>query len=461
MKASGSTDATLTEESRVADAAEQAPLVPALVLLWSAHEPERVGEVCLLPGGAPGATRIIGRGPADERDEHARVFPCRQRPSDFGGGEPLSNPYLSRVQLLVRANGRGIHVSNVGRCEAFRNDEPFTEADLIEGDLLRLGGKALFLCVNRPSWLRPWDGARVPAFGAVDDDGIIGESPRVWRLRRQLREFGAIDAHVLVLGESGTGKELATRALHRASPRAQRPLLARNAATLPEGIIDAELFGNAKNYPNAGIPERPGLIGQADDATLFLDEFGELPLAQQVHLLRVLDEGEYQRLGEAKSRRASFRLIAATNRATDALRADVLARFKLRLELPSLADRREDIPLIVRHVAGRAGNTANVPLDLVARLVRAELPGNVRDLERLVLRFQLDGALPDERELAPDTESGAPLHPTIDPSTLQKAHVEAALREHAWVQEKVWRALGLSSRHALSRLIKKFGIEQS
>src|SRR5262249_14365097 len=161
--------------------------------------------------------------------------------------------------------------------------------------------------------------------------------------------------NVLIHGPSGTGKELAARAVHALSRRAKRPLVARNAATLPPGLVDAELFGNVKNYPNPGTPERPGLIAQADGGTLFLDEIGELPWDLQAHLLRVLDAGgESHRLGEATARRASIRLVAATNRAPGELKHDLLARLTLRLVMPELAARPEDIPLLVRHLLRRA-----------------------------------------------------------------------------------------------------------
>src|SRR6185503_16398678 len=117
----------------------------------------------------------------------------------------------------------------------------------------------------------------------------------------------------------------AARALHELSPRAERRLVSRNAATLPSGLMDAELFGNAKNYPNPGMAERAGLIGEANGGTLFLDEIGELPAELQAHLLRVLDgDGEYQRLGDAQQRRSDFRLVAATNRDPSSLKHDFL-----------------------------------------------------------------------------------------------------------------------------------------
>ena len=127
------------------------------------------------------------------------------------------------------------------------------------------------------------------------------------------------------------------------------------SATLPAGLIDAELFGNVANYPNAGMAERPGLIGEADGSTLFLDEIGELPDALQTHLLRVLDDGgEYQRLGDARRRHADLRLIAATNRPVRQLKHDLAARLRLRVHLPGLNERPEDVPLLARFLLQRA-----------------------------------------------------------------------------------------------------------
>src|SRR5262249_39430583 len=156
--------------------------------------------------------------------------------------------------------------------------------------------------------------ARLPAppeagahpFGEPDADGLVGESPAMWALRGAIAAAARRDLHALVLGPSGTGKELVARAIHARSARSGRPLVARNAATIPESLMDAELFGNVRSYPNPGTPERAGLIGQAHRSTLFLDEIAELPVSLQAHLLRVLDEGDYQRLGEATARKSDF-----------------------------------------------------------------------------------------------------------------------------------------------------------
>jgi DNA-binding NtrC family response regulator len=298
---------------------------------------------------------------------------------------------------------------------------------------------------------------------------------------------------VLLRGGSGTGKELAARAVHTLSQRSKGPFVARNAATLPSGIVDAELFGNVKNYPNAGMPERQGLVGQADRGTLFLDEVGELPDEVQAHLLRLLDsEGEYHRLGESRSRRADFRLVGATNRALSTMRPDLLARFALDVELPSLEARREDIPLLARHLVLRAakntpevaerfvrqapGARDEISFDpaLISALLRRSYPLNVRELDKVLWRAMaatLDSMVRLPSELRPPT----PASP--DPSAgksaaeadlddllsglsgrrLSEEIVRAALeQQHGRIQAAA-EALRVS-RHALARLMKKYGI---
>jgi DNA-binding NtrC family response regulator len=279
--------------------------------------------------------------------------------------------------------------------------------------------------------------------------------------------------HVLVRGPSGAGKELAVRAL-TAMACPDGPVVERNAATLPEGLIDAELFGNLKNYPNAGMSERKGLVGEADGGVLFLDELAELPVAAQTHLLRVLDSGQYQRLGESTTRTSKFRLVAATNRPFSALREDLLARFTLRLEIPPLASRPEDIPLILRHLTAAAlADNAELSsrfLDpsghprfsrtLLRRAVKSPLPANARELLHLVLLSsmksigeQLDWVDTDGASDAGDAENGD----ADDPGDTgdDAARIQRALDENNGSIEKTWRALGLPSRFALLRRIKK------
>jgi transcriptional regulator of aromatic amino acid metabolism len=147
-------------------------------------------------------------------------------------------------------------------------------------------------------------------------------------------------------------------------------------ATLPLGIGDAELFGNTRNYPNAGMPERPGLFGQANGGVLFFDEIAELPVEQQAHLLRVLDaDGEYQRLGEATTGRSDVLLIAATNRDLSALKNDFRARFTTVVELAPLSSRSEDVPLLARHLLGAAARRSP---EVAGRFLEKDAAGRPR-----------------------------------------------------------------------------------
>ncbi len=181
--------------------------------------------------------------------------------------------------------------------------------------------------------------------------------------------------------------------------------LRRNAGTLPESLLDAELFGNLKGYPNPGMPERAGLIGAAHAGSLFLDEIAELPTPLRRILLRVLDEGEYQRLGETTPRHSAFRLIAATNQPESALRADVHARFTFRIHAPDLAQRREDVMLIARFIlkkmaaddaalAARLFTELREPrlsASLLRHLANHPFSNNVRELRNLLWQAAITG----------------------------------------------------------------------
>ena len=285
---------------------------------------------------------------------------------------------------------------------------------------------------------------------------------------------------MLLLGPSGTGKELAARAIHGLSSRRAKIFVSRNASTLPEGIVDAELFGNAKGYPNHGMPERLGLLGEADESTLFLDEIGDLPERLQVHLLRALDDGgEYQRLGESRTRRSSFRLVAATNRPLDSLKHDFLARFTHRITLPSLDERRDDVPLVVRALLLRAAHAdasiakrffeirdgalaeARIAPELVTRLLRHRFSGNVRELDRLLwlaIGTTREPYLHLTPEVAAELGEPMPLGDAVEPTELDRASIERALAENAGSVSAAARSLGLRNRYVLHRLMKKLGV---
>jgi DNA-binding NtrC family response regulator len=482
---------TLEEQEPGSDRARTAAEVLALVMAWCADAPWRAGEIARLPAGFPGEPRVFGRGGALADDPHPRLTFFRQLPGGPEAVPALSLPTLSRVQLIVSSFGLDhVAVKNVGRCSLLVGGKAVDGASLVPGQVAQLGQQLLLLCVRRPVALAvPPDGYPVASFGTADGLGIVGESPVIWTLRQQLGLVGPRSEHLLLLGPSGSGKELSARAVHALSKRRGRPLVARNAATIPETLIDAELFGNAKNYPNPGTAERPGLIGQADHSTLFLDEVAELPPALQAHLLRVLDDGEYHRLGESVARRSNLRLVAATHQPVSELRPDLLARFALRIEVPDLNARREDIPLLVRHLLGRlaetdarlaAGpelsrpSTPEISIGLCRHLLEHSFTTHLRELERLLLQAFIDGGGTDIKSVpappgrASATEGAPPpsqwascggLHPGGSNGRLTPDHIQAVLDAHNGSIEHAYRALGLKNRFALGRLIAKYRLE--
>jgi DNA-binding NtrC family response regulator len=447
-----------------------------LVIAWSQSEPWRVGEVALVDERL--GERVLGRGPPRADDPFPRLEFGRQRPGSLVPAGPLECRRISRDQLRIRPSKGELAVTEVGRCPLFVGGARAPTAVVRAGDTLMLEDELVLLCCARPAALPALTndaGAAGFAFGGEDRHGIVGESPSAWALREQVAFFAARDGHVLLLGESGAGKELAARAIHDLSPRAKGPFVARNAATLPTGVIDAELFGHARNYPTAGMPERRGLLGEAQGGTLFLDEIGELPQDLQAHLLRLLDRGgEYHRLGESEARRADVRLVAATNRPEEHLKHDLLARLTLRLEVPGLSERREDVPLLVSHVLRRAaasdatigarffegwgGATPTPRVDprLVELLLRHAFTHNVRELEMLLwsaMATSHEGYIALTDDVAARSRQGATPLAALTPDRIQ-----AVLDEHDGNQERAYRALGLSSRDALYRLIKKHGL---
>lgn len=447
--------------------------VLALVILWSLEEPARVGEVALVHGES-----VLGRGPATEDDTSRRLAFVRQRPGHNESRAPIGGSRISRQQLELRPLDDGtLEVACVGRIPLVVRGAEVKKAIVRPGDTIALKNALVLHVTTRPPKL-PAPTASVGtgfAFGEADAFGIVGESPSAWRLRETLAIAASSPQHVLVQGPSGSGKELAARAIHGLSSRSGKAIVARNAATFPEGLVDAELFGNAKNYPNSGSPERAGLVGEADGSVLFLDEIGELPPAMQAHLLRVLDSGgEYQRLGESRARRSDFRLIAATNRDLDALKHDFAARLTVRLTTPELAERREDIPLLIRSLLFRRAE--EVP-DLKARFFEPDASGklqprlepalveglvlhaythHLRELERLVW---LAVSTSRDAYLARTPEVEAQLRIASEDGEPDENAIRAALAECEGNVTGAAKRLGLKNRFALYRLMKRHGIE--
>ncbi len=227
---------------------------------------------------------------------------------------------------------------------------------------------------------------------------MVGESESMRELRDSIAQVAPTSATVLIVGESGTGKEMVARRVHELSSRADRPFIALNCASLPEQLIESELFGYEKGAFTGATGAKAGLFEAADGGTLLLDEIGDMPLALQSRLLRVLQEGEVRRVGAHHSRKCDVRVIAATHRnlrqavLSGAFRQDLLFRLEvIVLSVPPLRDRRDDIPLLARHfveeAARRHGKSlVGISADAMAVLTRHDWPGNVRELSNVMER---------------------------------------------------------------------------
>jgi two-component system nitrogen regulation response regulator GlnG len=224
---------------------------------------------------------------------------------------------------------------------------------------------------------------------------ILGQAPAMQEVFRAIGRLSQSGATVLITGESGTGKELVARALHRHSARAQKPFVAINTAAMPKDLLESELFGHERGSFTGAQQQRRGRFEQAEGGTLFLDEIGDMPPELQTRLLRVLSDGSYYRVGGHQQIRANVRVIAATHQNLEhrvregTFREDLYHRLNvIRLRLPSLRERAEDIPLLARHFLAASARQLGVEAkrlseDALAHLARLDFPGNVRQLENL------------------------------------------------------------------------------
>lgn len=227
---------------------------------------------------------------------------------------------------------------------------------------------------------------------------FVGESQALQHVLRQVQLVAPTDAAVLITGESGTGKELVARAIHDRSPRKGRALIKVNCSAVPDALFESEFFGHVKGAFTGALADRPGRFEVADRGTLFLDEIGEVPLAMQAKLLRVLQEGEFERVGDARTRPVDVRIVAATNR--DLKREVEAGRFREDLyyrlsvfpvHIPPLRERREDIPKLALHFIAQSAQRMNRRVPRVTQAVLSQLaahdwPGNVRELQNVIER---------------------------------------------------------------------------
>ncbi len=311
---------------------------------------------------------------------------------------------------------------------------------------------------------------------------MVGKSYAIRALIDQVEKIGATPARVLITGENGTGKELVARAIHRMSPRAQRPFVEVNCAAIPSELIESELFGHMKGSFTGAVADRAGKFEQAHSGTLFLDEIGDMSLSAQAKVLRVLQDGEVTRIGGTKNVKVDVRVLAATNKrledeiAANRFREDLFYRLNVvPLHVPPLRERRDDIPLLAQYFLQQFAQRDGVPprgIDESAlkALQIMEWPGNVRELRNTIERLlilasgsritaadvhRLSGARPAET---------AGLGSLLDSKTFEefkhaaeRAFLVAKLREYDWNVSETARLLDMP-RSNLYKKIEKYGL---
>jgi len=312
-------------------------------------------------------------------------------------------------------------------------------------------------------------------------ENIIGQSPKMLALYDLLHKVAPTKTNVLITGESGTGKELVAKAIHFNSPRKEKPFVTLNCGAIPEALLESELFGHMKGAFTDAIATKKGLFEMADEGTIFLDEISELPLMMQVKLLRVLQDREFKRVGGTEDIRVDVRIIAATNK--DLERAVKEKRFRedlyyrlnvIQIKLPSLRERREDIPVLAAHFLKRYSeelnkNISRISPEALHLLLNYEYPGNVRELQNIIERAVVISRdtiislhdLPfgdiDECETFGSKKEGR-LRQSIE--GMEQKMIVDAMEKAGYHQTKAAEALGISER-MLRYKLKKYGLKDS
>ena len=303
---------------------------------------------------------------------------------------------------------------------------------------------------------------------------LIGSSSSLKKVLKNVERVAPTDSTVLITGETGTGKELIARAIHNLSPRQNKPLVKVNCAAIPAGLIESELFGHEKGAFTGALTKKMGRFEVADKGTIFLDEIGELPLDLQSKLLRVLQEGEFERVGGTQTFKVNVRVIAATNRNLEELsksgqyRPDLYYRLNVfPIHLPALREREGDIPLLaqyfIRKFAVNLGKKIDqVPEQMIAALQRYQWPGNIRELEHVIERAVILSEGPELEPIdwlsQPDSKTG--LTKTLTLEEMERQHIRDVLEQTNWRvsgEKGAAKVLGLNPTTLEARM-KKLGI---
>ncbi|OGU18520.1 MAG: hypothetical protein A2059_01025 [Ignavibacteria bacterium GWA2_55_25] len=310
--------------------------------------------------------------------------------------------------------------------------------------------------------------------------GIIGESPVFKNVIENVRKVAASEAFVLVQGPSGTGKELIAHLLHNESPRKERPFVAVNCASIPDQLLESELFGHEKGSFTNAYSAKQGLVEVADGGTLFLDEVGDISQPTQAKLLRFLETGEFRRVGGTASMRVGVRVISATNKNLQKevqegrFREDLLYRLNVvSIQIPPLKERKEDIPLLIEYFTKRKSKskTKKVSPEALALLMQYDWPGNVRELEHVIEGSSIlsQGDIIELRDLWINPSLAQQAHfPAVPASNngyqrlvsledLEKVHIQKVLEHHHWNRLKTAETLGITTK-TLYLKIKRYKI---
>lgn len=364
-------------------------------------------------------------------------------------GEPIIN----RSVYIVRSDGRRISIS-------------VSTALLRDKDGRVVGGAETFRDLSIEEELRR------ELKGRYTFEDMISKDHRVQEIFELLPDIAESGATVLIQGESGTGKELLARAVHNLSPRRTRPLVTVNCGALPDTLFESELFGHKAGAFTDAKKDKPGRFALADGGSIFLDEIGDVSLAVQPKLLRVLQDGTYEPLGSTEPEQADVRVIAATNKdlaqmvEAGTFRRDLFYRINVvALELPPLRERIEDVPLLVDHFIERFSllrgkEITGISPDALEVLMRHDYPGNVRELENIIEHAFVmcrSGTIRKrhlpQRLVPEDTEAAAPR----SFEELEASFLRGALERHGWNRAATARDLGIH-KTTLWRKMKRLGI---
>ncbi|MGD8570420.1 MAG: nif-specific transcriptional activator NifA [Gammaproteobacteria bacterium] len=328
---------------------------------------------------------------------------------------------------------------------------------------------------ERSDLMRERDSLKRQVRGSYGFSNMVGHTAVMKRVFELIRQVAKWDTTVLIRGESGTGKELIANAIHYNSPRANAPFVKLNCAALPDNLLETELFGHEKGAFTGAVSMRKGRFEQADGGTIFLDEIGEISPTFQAKLLRVLQEGEFERVGGTKTLKVNVRVIAATNKDLESeveageFREDLYYRLNVMpINIPALRERSEDIPDLAEFLIGKIAKAQNRPLEItdsaIRMLMRYHWPGNVREMENTLERASImseDGkvdrgaislaGLEDKLDVTAAAQPQSKID-LDDPDLDERERVIAALEQTGWVQAKAARLLNMTPRQIAYRI---------